>query len=40
MNKETGIVTRQFPVVGLSFEIIKNSIVLLDEPSKILIYDK
>jgi hypothetical protein len=42
MNKETGIVTRQFSVVGMSFEIIKNryGFVLFYGTNTITIYHK
>jgi hypothetical protein len=40
MNIETGIVSFEFPVVGSSFEIHKNYLVLFDKVSQIRIYNK
>jgi hypothetical protein len=40
MNKNTGFVTKQFPVFGSSFELIQNKLVLFDDENKITLYDK
>ena len=38
MNEETGIITREFSVVGTSFDIIKNHLALFDGNFTISIY--
>jgi len=39
MNEETGIVIKEFPVFGSSFEFFKNSLVLFDHLNTLTIYD-
>ena len=39
MNEKLGVVTKQFPVLGSSFENVINGFVLFDSAKKFIIYD-